>query len=295
MTRRVVSRVVGGVGNQLFCYAAARRLALKSDAALCLDANFFRLDGRYQRDYRLDGFALPPHELRREPRLLPQRLDGLLARVERAAIGAGLAPWCDWVIEESAHKFEPRLLETRVTRETRLIGYWQDERYFADIAPQLRAELAFREAPAAPSELESRIADCEAVAVHCRRLFGVTADDPASVANALGEGYYLKAIEAIAARVARPVFFSFADEPRWLAARWPRGWPLTVVHHAGPRGELVDLRLMARCRHFIIANSTFSWWGAWLGSDPRKVVIAPRSKGLRHEVTSAAGWTAIDW
>jgi len=263
---------------------------------LCLDVNFFRSDGRYRRAYRLDGFALPPHELRRAPRLLPVPLDGRLRRLERAAAAAGLAPWCDWVVEESARRFEPRLLETRVSRTTQLLGYWQDERYFADVAAQVRGDLAFRpEADAGVRGLEARIADCEAVAVHCRRLFGGTAGDPASAKNALPEGYYLKAVEAIAARVARPVFFCFADDPSWLAARWPRRWPLTVVHHAEPRGELLDLRLMSRCRHFVIANSTFGWWGAWLGARTGKLVIAPRSKGLQYEVTSASGWTEIDW
>jgi len=296
MSPKVVSKIVGGIGNQLFCYAAARRLALKNAAALCLDVDFFRSDVFYGRAYRLDSFALPPHETLQTRRLLPARLDLYAWRLKRRAAMAGLLPGRDWLIESVPGVFEARVLDTRVARTTQLDGYWQDERYFADIEPVLRQDLRFRpEVGSHMHELEARIASPNAVAVHSRRLHGVTPSNPAGARDALDANYYLMAIEAIAGRVSQPEFFCFGDDPRWLVEQWPRNLPVTVVHDPGPRGEVTDLWLMSKCRHFVIANSTFSWWGAWLGADPAKIVIAPRPKGLQYEVRSARNWIEIDW
>lgn len=295
MARKVVAKIVGGIGNQLFCYATARRLALQNEADLCLDVDFFRSDIFYRREYRLDSFALPVHEILQSRRLLPARLDLYAWRLRRKAAIAGLLPGRDWLIESVPGVFEPRLLDARVSRTTQLDGYWQDERYFVDIESVLRQDLSFRpEVGSHMRELEARIASANAVAVH-GRLYGVTPSSPDGAGSTLGTNYYLKAIEAISARVSRPEFFCFGDDLRWLAERWPRNLPLTVVHDPGPRGEITDLRLMSKCRHFAIANSTFSWWGAWLGADPAKIVVAPRPKGLQYEVRSARNWIEIDW
>jgi hypothetical protein len=288
MSRKVIAKIVGGIGNQLFCYAAARRLALRNEAALCLDLDFFRSDVHYGRSYRLDSFALPPHEILQSRRVLPAKLDLYAWRLKRRLAGAGLLPGRDWLIESAPGIFEARLLDARVSRITELDGYWQDERYFSDIESVLRQDLTFRpEARSRLRDLEARIVSSNAVAVHSRRLYGA--------GSALNATYYRKAIEAIAERVPRPEFFCFGDDPAWLAEQWPRSLPMTVVHDPDPAGEVGDLWLMSRCRHFIIANSTFSWWGAWLGTDPAKVVIAPQPKGLQYEVRSGTGWKLIDW
>jgi len=282
----VVAKIVGGIGNQLFCYAAARRLALQRNADLCLELNFFRSDVNFGRACRLDRFKLPAHTVRRSRRRLPPRLDHYLWRLQRRAALAGLLPGSDWLIESAPGVFEPRVLEAQVARTTVLDGYWQDERYFADVAPRLRQDLEFRgELDARRRELAPRIIGGESVAVHCRRLYGER--------DALGFDYYERAIAAIAAGVTRPAFFLFGDDPRWLQERWPKGLAATVVGNGGGESEVADLRLMSLCRHFIVANSTFSWWGAWLGAAPGKVVVAPRPQGRRFEVRSAAGWTEI--
>ena len=297
MSRRIViSKIAGGIGNQLFCYAAARRLALTSDAALCLDVNFFRSDINFGRDYRLDCFALPPHEILQSPRLLPARADLYLWRLKRRLAANGLLPGCDYAIEADPRVFEPRLLGLRVERNMVLDGYWQDERYFADVASTLRRDLDFRlEADTPQRELAARIGSSTAVAVHSRRLHGVTPYNPAGAKDSLNMSYYMNALKAITDRVSSPEFFCFGDDPDWLAELWQRHVPVTFVHHTGRTGEMTDLWLMSRCRHFIIANSTFSWWGAWLGAAPDKIVLAPRPKRLQYEVKSATGWIEVDW
>jgi hypothetical protein len=300
VSRKVVAKVVGGIGNQLFCYAAARRLALKNDAVLCLDLDFFRSDIRYGRKCRLDSFELPPYEIQQRRRLLPATLDLYAWRLRRRLAGRGLLPGRDWLIESKPGVFEMGLLDARVRRTTELDGYWQDERYFSDIEAVLRQDLKFR--PPIDSRIElrnrelgKRISSSNAVAVHCRRLYEATASGFSGIGSVLDASYYRNAIEAIAARVTSPEFFCFGDDPRWLVEQWPRNLPVTVVHDPEPGGEVADLWLMSRCRHFVVANSTFSWWGAWLGADAAKVVVAPRPKGLQYEVRSAAGWLEIDW
>jgi hypothetical protein len=297
MSRRVViSKIVGGIGNQLFCYAAARRLALKNDAALCLDLDFFRSDINFGREYRLACFALPPHEIFQSPRLLPARLDLYWWRLKRKFAMRGLPPGRDYLIEADHRVFEPCMLDFRVTRNTLLDGYWQDERYFADIASVLHQDLVFRLDPdTRQRELEARIELSTAVAVHSRRLHGVTPSNPTGTPESLDANYYLNALKTITDRISRPEFFCFGDDPRWLMEQWPRGFPVTLAHNSGPLGEMIDLWLMSKCRHFIISNSTFSWWGAWLGAAPDKIVIAPRPKALQYKVRSAQGWLELDW
>jgi hypothetical protein len=202
----------------------------------------------------------------------------------------------DYLIEADPRVFEPRLLDHRVTRTTLLDGYWQDERYFADIAPMLRRDLVFQPGPdARHREMATRIGSSNSVAVHSRRLHHATMSDALGATETLTARYYLAALEAIAARVAAPEFFCFSDDHRWIEKQWPKHLPVTFVHNAGANGDIADLWLMSQCRHFIVANSTFSWWGAWLGTAPDKVVIAPRPKALQYEVTSAAGWIEMDW
>ena len=288
MSRKVIAKIVGGIGNQLFCYAAARRFALRNDAALCLDLDFFRSDVHYGRSYRSDSFELPPHEILQSRRVLPAQLDLYAWRLKRRLAGAGVLPGCDWLIESTPGVFDARLLEARVTRTTGMDGYWQDERYFSDIEPVLRQDLTFRpEVSSRSRDIGQRIAASNAVAVHVRRLYGD--------GGVLDVAYYRKAIEQIIFRVERPEFFCFGDDPGWLREHWPRDLPMTLVHDPEVGGEVEDLRLMAGCRHFIVANSTFSWWGAWLGANLGKVVIAPRAKGLRYRVRPAEGWIEIDW
>jgi hypothetical protein len=293
----VISKIVGGLGNQLFCYAAARRLALKNNAVLCLDVNFFRADIRYGREYRLDRFALPLHELLHTPRVLPALLDLYWWRLTRRLAARGLVPGRDCLIETDPRVFEPRLLDHHVARTTLLDGYWQDERYFSDIALVLRRDLTFlrQQSDAQQHELVARIGSSNAVAVHSRRLHHANLPNAAGTREALTARYYQNALEAIAARVPAPEFFCFSDDPRWLEKQWPSQLPVTFVHNAGPYGDMADLWLMSQCRHFIIANSTFSWWGAWLGAAPGKIVVAPRRKGLQYEVKSASGWIEVDW
>ena len=258
----------GGVGNQLFIYAAARALALRNGAELWLDARS-ALDNDPQRAYRLDAFAIAGRlapagsffvstpRWRRTPirfasRLLPYRRRSYIEQ-----------PWA---------RFVPQLLTLRVAGDVYLDGFWQSEAYFAGCADTIRRELTFRHAPdAANAATLDRIQHAESIAVHCRR---------GDNAVYLPERYYSAAAGLVATQCAAPRFFVFADDREWARAHLSLpGSVEHVCHNTAPGGECEDLRLMAACRHIITANSTFSWWGAWLGARDGRLVVCPEPDG----------------
>jgi hypothetical protein len=166
-----------------------------------------------------------------------------------------------------------RILSFRVVRPTFLEGYWQDERYFSDIAAELKQELTFSTRhTAANEELAAQMRSGESVAVHMRLLqpnppAGV--DKPLDTIATLCVEYYRAAIAAIRERVPGAKLYLFSDSP--ANAVLPIGEDDAVrVVNEGEDAQYEDLWLMSQCRHFVLANSTFSWWGAWMGERPTR-------------------------
>ena len=296
----VVARVVGGLGNQLFIYATARRLAGANDAALILDANFFRSDRLYHREYRLDRFVIGPHRLRRSTTWLPAIIDRRRWRIERIAGLMGLLPGVTAIVERVPNQFQPEVLQARVTGPTLLDGYWQDERYFADIRDVLGKELEPVIDPGRRNrELAVELQAADWIGIHCRREHAVLADGRVISTRgrpALPAGYYLRALEALAAggRMARAVLFG--DQPQWLLEHLPVSLKAVVVDwNSGPGQEVNDLWLMCQCRRMVVSNSTLAWWAGWLGRTPGREVVAPQPQDLEYWVRSADGWTEMAW
>jgi hypothetical protein len=291
----IIAKIVGGLGNQLFCYAAARRMALLGGADLCLDINFFRSDIYFGREYRLNCFPLPLHQVRQSRLLLPALADTYWWRIKRKLAATGIFPGADYLIERDPHEFDARLLTHKIARNTYLDGYWQDERYFAEVADQLRVDL--RLLPDLNDEqrkLAALITTSNAVAIHTRRM-QYAASSTGNGGGSLTPSYYHRALEAILDLTQSPVFFCFGDDPEWFEEWWPASIPRTVVHHAGPMGEVIDFWMMTQCRHYIVANSTFGWWSAWLGNAPDKKVLAPKRQNLAFSIPCASGWVELDW
>lgn len=274
---KIISRILGGLGNQLFCYASARRIALVNDGELILDhTSGFLYDKKYNREYQLDHFEIPCRTATEAERLEP------FSRVRRALkrnLNRRRPFVTRYYIQQEGIDFDPRVLQIKPQRTIYLEGYWQSEGYFKDVEPQIRDDLRIK--PPADSdnhEMASRIANCLAVAVHVRFF-----DDPVvgnanvrAANNAPGD-YYYRAIREMEQRFEGAHYFVFSDRPRPARARIPLPDDrVTLVHHnQGDAMAYADLWLMTQCKHFIIANSTFSWWGAWLASFPDKVIIAP--------------------
>ena len=158
-----------------------------------------------------------------------------------------------------------------------LLGYWQSERYFVDRAQTIRANFTFRH-PLSDrnSDLARKINAVNSVSLHIRRGDYVTNPQIAISHGVCPQSYYKAAIEYIREHVDGPHFFVFSDDPDWVKAELSLQGRFCLVDHNRGAESYNDMRLMSMCRHHIIANSTFSWWGAWLNPSPTKIVIAPR-------------------
>jgi hypothetical protein len=158
-----------------------------------------------------------------------------------------------------------------------LNGYWQSEKYFKSAEDKLRSELCLFDKPdEANQKILDEIVQCPAVSLHIRRGDYITNPSAALVHGVCSLDYYHSAIRHITAHVENPYFFVFSDDPQWVKDNLKIGYPVQFVEANGPDRGAEDMRLMKSCRHHIIANSSFSWWAAWLNDRLDKIVVAPR-------------------
>jgi len=269
---KLIPRIFGGLGNQLFIYSAARRLALVNHAELVLDnVSGFAYDKVYQRHYQLDHFNIPCRKATAAERLEP------FSRVRRNIMRKlnKRKPFEHRAyLEQEGIDFNPRLLHFKPQGTLYLEGYWQSEDYFKDVEKLIRQELQIKPpTDAANLAMVEQIRACTGVAVHVRFF-----DKPHSTVNNAPSDYYNRAFEAMEQISPAAHYFIFSDQPDAARAFIPfsDARVTLVAHNQGDENAYADLWLMTQCQHFIIANSTFSWWGAWLGANPAKQVIAPQ-------------------
>jgi hypothetical protein len=274
----VIARLLGGLGNQMFQYATGRALALRRGATLKLDITGFAVAGSHTaRRYELDSLqiqATPADDtdLGRFGRVRWARSPRLDRVLRWLRVGRPNGAWPSY--RELHFQFDPAVPE--LPAPVYLDGYWQSERYFSDIAALLRQEFVAK-APSDPENaaLAGRIDGVNAVSLHVRR--GDYVDNPTTnrCHGICSIDYYQRALEYVSLRTRAPHLFVFSDDQQWARANLRFAAPMTFVDVNSPDRGYRDMSLMARCRHHIIANSSFSWWGAWLNPSREKVVVAP--------------------
>lgn len=280
---KIISRIFGGIGNQLFCYAAARRLALVNGAELVIDeVSGFAYDTVYKQRYQLDHFSIPCRKATAAERLEPfLRVRRYCKRAYNRRRPFGERSY----IQQEGIDFDPRLLQVKPRGTVYLEGYWQSEKYFKDVEETIRADLKIS-SPIDKANLEmvSCIRNTLAVAVHVRFF---DAPNETLVNNTPGD-YYARAVERMETLVPGAHYFVFSDQPEAARARipLPDARITLVAHNCGDDMAYADLWLMTQCKHFIIANSTFSWWGAWLGIRKEKIIVCPGMKLTCGTITS---------
>lgn len=264
----ITVRLWGGLGNQMFQYAFGRRLAAEHETDLVLDLGWFKYrkaGATTPRIYELGGFELDRHA-RKRTYPPPKHKSALPWRRP-----PGLR-----VISEQRNGFDESALAS--PNHVWLLGYWQSERYFRSIEGTLRAAFSLREPlPAAERALVDEIETTDSVSIHVRRGDYVADPKVNRAHGVLTLDYYRAAIEEVWKHVDSPTLFVFSDEPDWVERHLESHLPTTYVSTADPRLPAVDMHLMSKCRHHVIANSSFSWWGAWLGDFPDKLVVAPHA------------------
>lgn len=288
----VIVKLIGGLGNQMFQYAAGRALSLTHDAELKLDISSY---GNYKLH---NGYEL--HVLNVAARFAEAKeIAALLGRAPKLArlldrrFGLGKKTY----LLERSYSFDSRI--SNVALPVYLEGYWQSHKYFEAHANQLRNDFAFNSPISGRNlELAERITDKCSVSVHVRR--GDYASNPVTngVHGTLSVEYYRRAIDYMVERLVSPEFFVFSDDIEWAKKNLSFGKNITFVSHNTGRTSFEDLRLMCLCRHQIIANSSFSWWAAWLNLGSHKIVVAPkrwfRDLSVSTEDLIPGDWTLID-
>jgi hypothetical protein len=270
----VVVRLFGGLGNQLFCYAAACRLSIANNCELIIDhiTGFDR--DPYNRVYMLDNFKITAKKASYFQRLEP--FSSVRRKINRK-ISSDIPFYDKKYIYQDDNDLSEDLLTYKVDRKVYLEGYWQSEKYFLDSEDIIREELSVNP-PTDKTNIEvaSKILKEDSVALHFRFFEKETEDNEYNLDNI----YYDKAIESMEKGKSNLHYYIFSDKPD-QAAKYMKSnqHQFTLIdHNHGDKNAYADLWLMSLCDHFIIANSTFSWWGAWLSNNKNKIVYAPDIK-----------------
>ncbi len=297
---KVLSRQLSGIGNQLFQYAAGLYFANKYKGQLVVIPE--PVEGRvshgmYSRPFLLSHFQIAA-PVRGKNRFDAQMLtqSSRWPRLNAAVRAMGGIAVRSETIEQRYHFVEDLQLPGDV-RTVYLSGYWQAYQYAESVAPLLRDQLRLHQPATGRNEtmLSEIGAAAVSVSLHVRRGDYTLA---AEGNIALPMEYYRRAIDLIQQRFEDPVFFIFSDDLEFARANLPAGIRRVFVEGNDDFSSYEDLRLMAACKHHIIANSSFSWWGAWLNPDPDKVVVAPRHWQLSRKSEYAdllpPTWYALD-
>lgn len=178
------------------------------------------------------------------------------------------------IVNEDNFNFDKAVLQ--LSGNICLEGYWQNENYFIDISTLVRKNFQFVPLQNDKNiQLEKIITNCESVSVHFRRGDYITNKHAENFHGICSMEYYMNAIELIEAEVKNPIYFIFSDEIGWVKQNFSTNRKTVFIEGNKDNISFEDLRLMSRCKHNIIANSSFSWWGAWLNVNKEKIVIAP--------------------
>lgn len=277
----IISKLIGGLGNQMFQYAAGRSLSLDLQTDFYLDHGFFSEVGNHTpRVYELHIFqteakACSPEQLAH----FNQRGISSIRNVWSKLTGGE-----QWqTVREKSHAFMPEV--PFLKGNNYLIGYWQSEKYFAGNASQIRKDFSFRiEAEGENARLLDKIRKDEAVSIHIRR--GDYVSNPSALAfhGLCGLDYYEAAINSIQREKENLVFYVFSDDIAWARENLRLPGEAHFIDHNKGSKSWEDMRLMSTCKHNIIANSSFSWWGAWLNAHPGKIVLGPKKWFLDESI-----------
>ncbi len=290
----IVTKLQGGHSNQLFQYAIARRLAIEHQTTVGLDIDWFTDVPQTDtiREYELGCYPLKaeivnPKKLTIvDPRQPHGRKDILLKK-----IGISKKVWMHY---EEGQGFHSNFLS--LPDNTMLVGFWQSEKYFKDIRDILLKELE----PTTPLSKKNKtylkdITSHTSISIHIRRGDYVQNKNANAFHGVLPLSYYQKGITYIKEHSKEKDIkvFVFSNDIGWCKKNIQFDVPIEFIE--GNTLGSDDMRLMKHCKHFVMANSTFSWWGAWLATSKNKIVVAPKRWFLDESADNAIDIVPNEW
>jgi hypothetical protein len=258
----IYSRIRGGLGNQLFQYSVARSLADQLGVDLGLDIREYNNLSNFEMG--LSNFNI--RAIFNPDGLIRHKQDGKILFALENLIGMH-----KHVYYEPFLSFDKNVLTKQ--DGTFLKGHWQSEKYFKD-KNKIMEDLQIVKQPTEKNiQLKSKIEECNSISLHIRR-----GDYVSNSAHGLCDlTYYYKAVQFFIDKYGSNFeIFAFSDDPNWVKNNLELPVKINFISNNSSKNNYEDLRLMSYCEHNIIANSSFSWWGAWLNKNPKKYIIAPK-------------------
>lgn len=261
----------GGLGNQMFEYAAGRALSMRYDTDLFVDLYLLQKKTKATiRSYELSVFNI---EAPISQSILNKIAVKVFGAIRSKTIGHLFLDKFSIFRDEKAQNYDKRF--ELLSKNTTLFGYFQNENYFKGISEQLKVDFTFRSPLSGENDkIRYKIEQMTSVSIHIRRGDYINNNSNLPV---LDLSYYKRAIEYITSQIDNPYFFIFSDGIEWVKTNLD----LSKLNHEfidwnTNEDSYRDMHLMSLCKHNIIANSSFSWWAAWLNNNPSKLVVAPQ-------------------
>lgn len=258
----IITKLLGGLGNQMFQYAAGRTLAAKHNAEFKLDISAYET---YKiQDYAINNLNIIENiSTTKEIKEFKHKKFLKLIPIKNKKY-----------IKEKEFTYDPDIFY--LSDNVYLEGYWQSVKYFQSIENIIRHDFKFKTQPQDKNlELSKIITNTNSISLHIRRGDYITNPVANAVHGLCSLDYYEKSINYIAEKVENPQFFIFSDDAQWAKENLNIPFLTNIIDWNKNENSYEDMRLMSLCKHNIIANSSFSWWGAWLNQNSDKIVIAP--------------------
>ncbi len=249
----------------MFQYALGKYLALKNITTLKLDVSGLEQDKL--RHYELDIFNISGS--------IASKFTMMFIRIFNNRIISKVLGQYYLYIKQYDLYFNEKILVKK--GNIYLDGYWQSENYFREIRNIIIKDFLIKTKPDKRNKLMlEKIENSNSVCIHIRRGDYISNKKTSEVHGACSLKYYYNAVKIILKKVKNPTFFIFSDDSQWTKENLKLKYLTIYVNINSPKKGYEDLRLMSNCKYFIIANSSFSWWGAWLSNNPNKIVCAPK-------------------
>ncbi len=271
----VITKLQGGLGNQMFQYAFGRYVSTQINQTLFIDDSIYSQDETaliVKRNYELDIFDLTVKkaDIKNVLYFFPSKSNGFLGKsINKVKKKLGNYIVLDENRIENVSLFKSKNLY--------LQGFWQSENYFKSIESIIRNEFTFKtKISVINSEIIKKEQESNSVSVHIRRTDYVSNQFAFNFLGPCPIEYYYNAIQFFNDCLNSPVYFIFSDDMNWVKEKFSFLKNVHFINHNRNADSFEDMRLMSNCRHHIIANSSFSWWGAWLNKNTDKIIVAPR-------------------